>query len=212
MGFLSILAGLQELALRTLQELASTTTACANAMNALDDAKADKLTLTPLTIPVSGWKKENTGYYIDIAVPGITEDDCVAVLIEPESKAIAEAALMSGTTQSSANTLRLRAAQKPTATMAAHYYIVREDILMALGPVSMGGSSYVLPPATADTLGGVKVGSGLTVAADGTVNMTGDNISTVLGFTPTKITYGNTDLTPGGSYLETGSVYLYYET
>lgn len=33
MGVLSILAGLQELALRTLQELAKTTTACSNAMN-----------------------------------------------------------------------------------------------------------------------------------------------------------------------------------
>ena len=42
MAFLSILAGLQELALRTLQELADTTTACSNAMNALDEAKADK--------------------------------------------------------------------------------------------------------------------------------------------------------------------------
>ena len=41
---------------------------------------------------------------------------------------------------------------------------------MAFGPVSIGGSSYVLPPATADTLGGVKVGSGLTVDADGTLS------------------------------------------
>lgn len=33
-----------------------------------------------------------------------------------------------------------------------------------------GGGGYVLPPATADTLGGVKVGSNLTVGDDGTLS------------------------------------------
>lgn len=36
-----------------------------------------------------------------------------------------------------------------------------------------GGGSYVLPPATANTLGGVKVGTGLDVTADGTLSATG---------------------------------------
>lgn len=34
-----------------------------------------------------------------------------------------------------------------------------------------GGSSYTLPPATASVLGGVKVGTGLTVASDGTISV-----------------------------------------
>ena len=38
---------------------------------------------------------------------------------------------------------------------------------MAFGPVSIGGSSYVLPPATADTLGGVMIGDGLAVDETG---------------------------------------------
>lgn len=42
---------------------------------------------------------------------------------------------------------------------------------MAFGPVSIGGSSYVLPPATADTLGGVKIGTGIDVTDDGTINV-----------------------------------------
>ncbi len=33
-----------------------------------------------------------------------------------------------------------------------------------------GGGGYVLPPATADTLGGIKVGQNLSVEADGTLN------------------------------------------
>lgn len=36
-----------------------------------------------------------------------------------------------------------------------------------------GGSGYVLPPATQDTLGGIKVGQNLTIEADGTLNATG---------------------------------------
>lgn len=37
-----------------------------------------------------------------------------------------------------------------------------------------GDSSYVLPIASADSLGGVKIGSGLSVEADGTVSLSGD--------------------------------------
>lgn len=36
-----------------------------------------------------------------------------------------------------------------------------------------GGGSYVLPPATSSTLGGVKVGTGLEVAEDGTLSSSG---------------------------------------
>lgn len=40
--------------------------------------------------------------------------------------------------------------------------------------VSAGGSAYTLPAATASTLGGVKVGSGLAVTADGTLSVTSE--------------------------------------
>ncbi len=39
--------------------------------------------------------------------------------------------------------------------------------------ISGDGSSYTLPAATATTLGGVKIGSGVTVAADGTISVSG---------------------------------------
>ena len=167
MGVLSILAGLQELALRTLQELAKTTTACSNAMNALDAAKADRLELHAVTIPAAGWKKDDHGCYIDLNMPGLTADDSIAVLIEPDSADAAKAAVLDSTTQSSADTLRLRAWKIPTADLHAHYYTIREDILMALGTVAMGVGNYVLPPATADTLGGIMIGDGLAVDETG---------------------------------------------
>lgn len=42
---------------------------------------------------------------------------------------------------------------------------------MAFGPVSIGGSSYVLPPATKNFLGGVKIGDGITVDENGKINV-----------------------------------------
>ena len=42
---------------------------------------------------------------------------------------------------------------------------------MAFGPVSIGGSSYVLPPATKESLGGVIVGDDLTVDEQGKINL-----------------------------------------
>ena len=75
-----------------------------------------------------------------------------------------------------------------------------------------------LPAATATTLGGVKIGPGLTMDADGTLSaaeqytLTKEAITAVLGFTPTKITMGTEDLTAGISPLETGTVYLVYST
>lgn len=180
MGVLSILAGLQELALRTLQELAKTTTACSNAMNALDNAKADKLVLHPINVPATEWKKDIHGYYIDLNVPGLTADDCVAVLIEPESKDAAKAAVMENRSASSEDTLRLRAWKQPTEDLAAHYYLIREDILMAQGPVTFGGESYSLPPATADTLGGVMIGDGLSADETGKATFAPDNMSVPL--------------------------------
>ena len=38
----------------------------------------------------------------------------------------------------------------------------------------VAGESYILPIASADSLGGVKVGSGLSVEADGTISFSGD--------------------------------------
>lgn len=42
--------------------------------------------------------------------------------------------------------------------------------------------------------------------------LTKEAIAEVLGFTPTKITAGTEDLIPGGSTLESGTVYLVYST
>jgi hypothetical protein len=45
-------------------------------------------------------------------------------------------------------------------------------------------TEYTLPPATAETLGGIKVGTNLTVDADGTLNMVKADVTDALGYTP----------------------------
>ena len=47
-------------------------------------------------------------------------------------------------------------------------------------------TGYTLPCATAAVLGGVKAGRGLTVSADGTLEVTAENLDTVLGFSLTE--------------------------
>lgn len=46
------------------------------------------------------------------------------------------------------------------------------------------GVTYVLPAASAAALGGVKIGSNITAAADGTISLTKANIVSALGYTP----------------------------
>lgn len=59
--------------------------------------------------------------------------------------------------------------------------------------------NYTLPTASADTLGGVKIGEGLSIT-DGVLSASGGNI-----------TYGTEDLTEGVSLLADGTIYFVYE-
>lgn len=86
-----------------------------------------------------------------------------------------------------------------------------------VGGVKAGGDNIKIasdgtisvPDATSTTKGAVKIGQNLTVS-DGSVSLTQDNVNSAIGFIPTKITAGTTDLTAGTSPLKTGVVYLYY--
>ena len=63
----------------------------------------------------------------------------------------------------------------------------------------------VLPCATAAVLGGVKVGRGLTVSADGTLEMTAENLDTVLGFSLAEKLGGVTDMNGKLVYTSAGA-------
>lgn len=166
MGVLSILAGLRKTAVCVQKELAEIATACADAAKALDEGKADSVPLHEITIPSEGWEKDSSGNYrLNMDIPGLTDGDTVNVLIDPHELGAKEEDLVE--TQSSTDTLTLIARAVPTAALKAYYYKVKGDILVAVGSVVLPGKKYTLPAATTTTLGGVKVGSGLKVAADG---------------------------------------------
>lgn len=173
MGVLSILAGLQELALRTLQELAKTTTACSNAMTALDNAKADKMKMTDLTIPNTGWQTDGSvsyPYYIDIPISGVTENDCIGVVVSPDDYDAAKAACFT-MTESKNGIPRLRARNIPAKVLSASYCFIREDIVKAFGFEALNVDPYVLPMATKSSLGGIIVGDGLVINALGQLSV-----------------------------------------
>lgn len=141
-----------------------------NIDGALGYEAAEKINLVSITIPTTGWNQDsNSAYpnYIDIVATGITESDCVALVIAPDSNVVAKKCYFTST-ESLPNYLRIRARNIPTESIKAFYYIIREDILMGFGQTPIGGA--MLPPATTTELGGVKVGSGLTVDADGTLS------------------------------------------
>lgn len=77
------------------------------------------------------------------------------------------------------------------------------QVLTTNGPGSnptwtTAGGSYTLPPATASVLGGIKVGSGLTITGDGTLSATGGGSGTV-----TSVAISSSDLSVSGSPITT---------
>lgn len=64
-----------------------------------------------------------------------------------------------------------------------------------LGSIAQGANKYVLPTATAETIGGVKVGANISYS-NGTISLSKANVTSALGYTPptadTKVTINNT--------------------
>ena len=141
-----------------------------NIDGALGYEAAEKINLVSITIPTTGWNQDsNSAYpnYIDIVATGITESDCVALVIAPDSNVVAKKCYFTST-ESLPNYLRIRARNIPTESIKAFYYIIREDILMSFGQTPIGGA--MLPPATTTELGGIIVGEGLKVSNKGVLS------------------------------------------
>lgn len=79
------------------------------------------------------------------------------------------------------------------------------------GGGSSGGSAYTLPIASADTLGGIKVGAGLTISTEGTLSATGGGTADAVEWKnvldkPTTIAgYGITDAKIDGNNVVLGN-------
>ena len=91
---------------------------------------------------------------------------------------------------------------------------VTKDDIVNLGIPSVD-TTYTLPQATASTLGGVKVGSNITVSS-GTISLSKSNVTGALGYTPptadthytTGLKVGASNTATGNAAASNGSVYL----
>lgn len=147
---------------------------------ALDNASSTKI--LDITIPRNAWAEveEDIGeepfdgmdeyrYYADVVVAGITEDQFPAVALYREALPVARDAGVCPTAQSFTGYLRFWARNEPLEDMAATVALFTQGATGGAG----GGGKYVLPVATTTTLGGVKIGSGISVEKDGTISSEG---------------------------------------
>lgn len=70
--------------------------------------------------------------------------------------------------------------------------LMTSAMVTKLNGIATGANAYSLPNATSSVLGGVKIGSNITISS-GTISLTKDNVTAALGYTPptTNTTYSN---------------------
>lgn len=124
-----------------------------------------------ITIPASSWQDDTDtdGAYAlcaDIPQADITEELIPIVTIWPQDQSVAQTCGMSTASRTVEGALRVYAARVPEKEIRASL------VLLGTGSDgSGGGSGYVLPQATRQRLGGVKIGDGVSVQADGTISI-----------------------------------------
>ena len=97
--------------------------------------------------------------------------DVAEVEITIAAQHIAPAAGMSASSRVLDGAVRFWVQQAPTEDMAATLVLLSAD-----GGISGGGGTYVLPVATKDRLGGVKLGDGFSTTPDGTLSYEGSGL------------------------------------
>lgn len=140
-----------------------------------------------ITIPHTGWtwQEENPGeqgawdmdeyrYYVDVPVTEAAETQFPNVALHKAALETAKNAGLCPTVQTLAGALRFWAKRSPDEDMEATIALVSPGASSSGGG---GGSTYVLPVATATRLGGVKIGKGISVAADGTITASTSGVS-----------------------------------
>lgn len=121
------------------------------------------------SMDASAWQDSRAGkypYFADIVDSDVTASLVPQVALDEESLDIAGSFKMCKTAQTYAGRVRLRAKKLPTQTVNGTLYLIGK----ATGSGG-GGAPYELPPATESTLGGVIIGPGVKVDANGKVSV-----------------------------------------
>lgn len=142
-------------------------------------------TEVPVTLTAAGWTGAAAPYAQTVAVAGLLAnsygDIGPANSATAAQRAAYRAALIAVTAQADGSVTLVADGDKPAVDIPA---VVRFGGVLDTG--GGGGGSYTLPAATADTLGGIKVGPGLSVEADGTLSAMGGGITVDAAFSATS--------------------------
>lgn len=130
----------------------------------------------PITIPADGWQESPDGgayaYLADIPVESVTAKLIPQLFYPPESAERAGYYGLSPVCETLDGVLRVWSKAVPAEPIPAVLNLTGDASgYFAVGDGNTGGGSYTLPPATENTLGGVKIGSGLNVTRDGTLSV-----------------------------------------
>ena len=129
-----------------------------------------------VTIPADGWQESPDGgayaYRADIPVESVTVKLIPQLFYPPESAERAGYYGLSPVCETLDGVLRVWSKAVPAEPIPAVLNLTGDASgYFAVGDGSTGGGTYTLPPATENTLGGVKIGSGLNVTRDGTLSV-----------------------------------------
>lgn len=156
------------------------------AQDAADAAEAISAygTEVPVTLTAAGWTGAAAPYAQTVAVAGLLAnsygDIGPANSATAAQRAAYRSALIAVTAQADGSVTLVADGDKPAVDIPA---VVRFGGVLDTGG---GGGAYTLPAATADTLGGIKVGTGLSVEADGTLSAMGGGITVDAAFSATS--------------------------
>lgn len=131
-----------------------------------------------ITIPTTGWdvgaeESAEGAMYLDIPQDDVTAEMTPNINILPAHTATAKECGMSTAVRTLDGAVRLYTEKAPKAEIAAVLILSQASS----GPAGSGGSSgtvggdYVLPTATATRLGGVRIGDGVNVEANGRISV-----------------------------------------
>lgn len=141
-------------------------------------------TEVPVTLTAAGWTGAAAPYAQTVAVAGLLAnsygDIGPANSATAAQRAAYRSALIAVTAQADGSVTLVADGDKPAVDIPA---VVRFGGVLDTGG---GGGAYTPPAATADTLGGIKVGTGLSVEADGTLSAMGGGITVDAAFSATS--------------------------
>ena len=125
----------------------------------------------PMTVWVQRDPEEYEGLSADIPVEGVTGDMIPIVIVPPKQIKLIGERKFSPCVKSDDGYIRLYAKASPPKPIGATL------VLLCTSGGIIGGGNYQLPTASADKLGGVKIGENISITDDGTISVNSEELA-----------------------------------